>query len=192
MNIKEAQALILEANVANGWNGFRTVKFQDRNGHAELIPVALEKKDVQVRNTYGARARYRSINVFVCRTLIIDTANGLYTVSDSTQLIPITELVERGTVADEVKWATKRVQDATYKADVKARVMNVPADAEFEESWAARKRVVESVREALGLAAEVPMNFSDYDYAPHGTREGVTINLSFAQIEALLNMKVGA
>jgi hypothetical protein len=192
MNIKEAQALILEANVANGWNGFRTVKFQGRNGHAELIPVALEKKDVQVRGTYGARARYRSINVFVCRTLTIDTANGLYTVSDSTQLIPITELTERGTVADEVKWATKRAQDAAYKADAKARVMGVGDDAEFNERWAARKQVVENVREALGLQAEVHMNFSDYDYAPHGTREGVTITLTFAQIDALLNMKVGA
>ncbi|CAB4156357.1 hypothetical protein UFOVP665_59 [uncultured Caudovirales phage] len=192
MNIKEAQALLLEANVANGWNSFRTVKISAYNGGGNYIPILLDKKEVQVRGTYGARARYRSINVFVCRTLTIDAENGLYTVSDSTTMIPITELTERGTVADEVKWATKRVQDATYKADVKARVMGVADDAEFEERWAARKQVVESVREALGLDAKVDMNFSDYDYAPHGTREGVTITLSFAQIDALLNMKVGA
>lgn len=192
MNIKEAQALLLEANVANGWNSFRTVKISKYNTGSIHIPILLDKKEVQVRGTYGARARYRSINVFVCRTLTIDTENGLYTVSDSTTMIPIAELSERGTVADEVKWACKRVQDATYKADVKARVMGVADDAEFEDRWTARKQVVESVREALGLAAEVAMNFSDYDYAPHGVREGVTISLSFAQIDALLNMKVGA
>ena len=192
MNIKEAQALLLEANVANGWNSFRTVKISKYNTGSIHIPILLDKKEVQVRGTYGARARYRSINVFVCRTLTIDTENGLYTVSDSTTMIPIAELSERGTVADEVKWACKRVQDATYKADVKARVMGVADDAEFEDRWTARKQVVESVREALGLAAEVAMNFSDYDYAPHGVREGVTISLSFAQIDALHNMKVGA
>jgi hypothetical protein len=192
MNIKEAQALLLEANVANGYGGFRTVKISAYNGGGTYVPILLDKKEVQVRGTYGARARYRQINVLVCRTLTIDAENGLYTVSDSTTSIPITELTERGTVADEVKWATKRLQDATYKADAKARVMGVGDDAEFEERWAARKQVVESVREALGLDAKVSMNFSDYDYAPHGTREGVTITLSFAQIDALLNMKVGA
>jgi hypothetical protein len=192
MNIKEAQTLLLEANVANGWNSFRTVKISKYNTGNIHIPILLDKKEVKVRGTYGARARYRSINVFVCRTLTIDTENGLYTVSDSTTMIPIAELSERGTVADEVKWACKRAQDATYKADVKARVMGVADDAEFEDRWTARKQVVESVREALGLAAEVAMNFSDYDYAPHGICEGVTISLSFAQIDALLNMKVGA
>ena len=192
MNIKEAQALLLEANVANGWNSFRTVKISKYNGGGIYIPILLDKKEVQVRGTYGARARYRSINVFVCRTLTIDTENGLYTVSDSTTMIPIAELSERGTVADEVKWATKRVQDATYKADVKERVLGVPANAHYEEKWEAQKKVVKSVREALGLDAEVAMNFNDYDYPAHGTREGVTITLSLAQIDALLNMKVGA
>jgi hypothetical protein len=191
MNIKEAQALILEANIAHGWNGFRTATYPNRNG-VLLVPVAIEKKDVQVRGTYGARARYRSINVFVCRTLTINADLGVYTVSDDTKLVPIAELNQRGTVADEVKWACKRAQDAAYKADAKARVMNAHTDDLHEDSWAQRKRVIESVRDALGLAAEVNMNFSDYDYAPHGTREGVTITLSFAQIDALLNMKVGA
>jgi hypothetical protein len=192
MNIKEAQALLLEANVANGYGSFRTVKISVYNGSCTYVPISLDKKSVQVRGTYGRTARYRQINVLVCRTLTIDAENGLYTVSDSTMSIPITDLTERGTVADEVKWATKRLQDATYKADAKARVMNAHTDDLHEDSWAQRKRVIESVREALGLAAEVNMNFSDYDYAPHGTREGVTINLSFAQIDALLNMKVGA
>lgn len=191
MNIKEAQALILEANVAHGWNGFRTATYPNRNG-VLLVPVAIEKKDVQVRKTYGARARYRSINVFVCRTLTINADLGVYTVSDDTRLVPITELTERGTVADEVKWACKRVQDATYKADVKERVLGVPANAHYEEKWEAQKKVVESVREALGLDAKVAMNFQDYDYPAHGTKEGVQITLTLAQIDALLNMKVGA
>jgi hypothetical protein len=192
MNIKEAQALLLEANVANGYGSFRTVKFSKYNGGANYVPILLDKKEVQVRGTYGARARYRQINVLVCRTLTIDTENGLYTVSDSTTSIPLTELSERGTVADEVKWACQRVQDATYKADVKERVLGVPADAHYEEKWEAQKKVVESVREALGLDTKVAMKFSDYDYPAHGTREGVTITLTLAQIDALLNMKVGA
>ena len=162
MNIKEARKLLESHSVTkDDYSGFHTVTRKRQGYRAIYIPidiVTMQEKTYRTTSTF---------NHFVVKVVTF-AKDGTYTVSDTTNTIPIAEVDEMLTVGG---WAEERQRNYARSNAVQERVAQLPS--------------LQEISDTLGLGG-ASITIHDGTTAPF-----FTVTLTLSQIEALLNTKAG-
>lgn len=198
MNIKEVQNLLDKAAEAGDETcDYPLVRLKDGKyipGVTEqyFVLVSLAKAETQVfTGTYrAARTKMKEVNVVRVYGVTFDVAKNTFRFVNSLETVAISSLENAySTVEGMCNMKHEGYMRQVQKNDLKSRVLGIPMTSDYSERNKAGRVVAKQVLEALGLPEDTRTVVNTDDHYRTNTHAGITITLSFEQLEALLNLK---
>lgn len=199
MNIKEAQDLLNKTvQAGNETCDYPLVRLKQNANDFNLgmnryfILMSLDKAETTVyTGTYrAARTKTKEVNVVWAYAVKFDVAKNTFKIDTELRQIKINFLEDTYTTVEKMCNGKHKIyMDKVSVNDLKSRVLGIPVTSTYSERTGAGNEVAKRVLEALGLPANTRKVFNTDSHFATNTHAGITITLSFEQIEELLKLK---